>query len=345
VSPVVLEISAGTKTLMRHKVQGVEVVRLNPAGLGKLLRLSTIKKFAIHSIEKPVWTIIKPYVDKTPAFVWVHGFEARRWQELSFNFSEEDLKTLRPRLDKANADRMETMQAVFTHPNVQTIFVSHYMKAVAEGFAGVAAPQSHVIHNSINPRDFPYTPKTPDARKHILWVRTFAAKNYANDISRDVILGLSKKPYFKDLSFSIFGAGRYFDEITAPLRDFENVSINNHFLNRQELQDQHSRHGVKLVPSRWDSQGLTCGEAMHSGLVPLTSFVTGLTEFVDEDCAILAPRDGVKELIDGYDRLFKEPSFYKKLSENAAARSSKQCHPKVTLKREIKLLKKKLNTK
>lgn len=339
-SIVVVEVSAGTKTLLRHNVHGVDVVRINPAGLGKLLRLSKIKKFALHSVEKPVWTLVKPYIDKASAVVWVHGFEARRWEELAFNFSEEDLKTLRPRLENANRDRMETMREVFTHPNVQTVFVSDYMRSVAEDFAGVPAPQSHVIHNSICAADFPYKSKTAEDRKHILWVRTFAAKNYANDISRDVILGLSEKPYFKELSFSIFGAGRYFDEITAPLRDFENVKITNRFLNREEMRTQHSLHGVKLVPSRWDSQGLTCGEAMHSGLVPLTSFVTGLKEFVDEDCAILAPRDGVQDLIEGYDRLYRNPDTFLKLSANAGLRSARQCSPKVTLKREIDILKK-----
>ncbi len=338
-NPVVIEVANSTKVVKRHVVDRVDVLRINPAGLGKVMGLANIRKIAVHSVEKPVWSVIRSYLDKIPAIIWVHGFEARDWRELSFNFSEDDLKTLRPRLDQANKDRKETMGEVFTHPNVQVIFVSNYMKDVAEKFAAKQALRSHVIHNSVSSSDFPYRIKSAEARKHILWVRTFAAKNYANDISRDVILGLSQKPYFKDLSFSIYGAGRYFDEITKPLAGFDNVSITNKFLSRKELQSQHAAHGVKLVPTRWDSQGLTCGEAMHSGLVPLTSYVSGLREFVDKDCAILGNFDDAQSLIDGYDKLYNNPELYLRMSAAAADRSAKQCNQNHTLAKEIKLLK------
>ena len=336
---VVVEVSAATDEVKRHHVNTVDVLRMNISGMKKLLRLSNFKVMIAHSIEKPLWSVIKERADVCPLYVWVHGFEARDWKELSFNFTDKELTTLRPRLDQANHDRRATMNEVFSHPNTHVIFVSNYMRNIAEGFAGVPARHADVIHNSISAEDFPYVEKSPDMRKNILWVRTFAARNYANDISRDVILGLSKKPYFKDLTISIFGAGRFFNDITHSLAHFDNVKITNRFLSREDLRAEHAKHGVKLVPTRWDSQGLTCGEAMHSGLVPLTSHVTGLPEFIDDNCAISAGRDDSQSLIDGFDRMFHDPSLFKTMSKNAAKRSQSQCNPDKTLNVEMALLK------
>ena len=337
--PAVLEVSANKKVLERNTINGVDVVRINPAGLAKVLRLSKFKTIAVHSIEKQVWTALKPIAETTPVTVFVHGFEARDWKLLEFNFNKEQLKTLRPRLDNANAERRQTMSEVFKHKNVNVVFVSEYMKAIAEDFASVKATKSHVIHNSISHTDFPYRAKTAEDRKKVLWVRSFAAKNYSNDISRDVILGLSKKTYFKELKFTIFGNGALFEEITAPLRKFENVKIEQRFISPAELATLHATHGVMLVPTRWDSQGLTCGEAMSSGLVPLASGVAAINDFADDSCAILAPLNDASKLIEGYDSLYHNPKEYLKMSAAAAKRSQAQCGFKQTLSKEIILIK------
>ncbi|WP_018998492.1 glycosyltransferase family 4 protein [Hirschia maritima] len=339
----VIEVSNSRKELSSSIFGGVRVVRVNPAGLNKILRLSTFKILAAHSVEKPIWAELKIYADKKPIVIWVHGFEARNWKELAFNFSAKELETLEPRLELANKDRKQTMSEVFAHENVETIFVSNFMKNIAETFADQKAQSSHIIHNSINQDDFPYVPKLAKHRKKILWVRTFAAHNYSNDISRDVILELSKKPYFNELEFSIFGDGRFFDESVDPLRNFSNVRIERRFLSIEELREQHEKHGLMLVPSRWDSQGLTCGEAMSSGLVVLTNEVAGIPEFVDKKCGIVAPFEDVNTIVEGVDRLYNDDRKFLKMSKAAARRSAKQCGVHSTLDVEISLLSNKLD--
>lgn len=337
--PAVVEVTANRKVLDRDIVNGIDVIRINPAGLRKVLKLSKFKTIAIHSIEKPVWSTLKSLADTVPMTVFVHGFEARDWKLLEFNFDKTELKTLRPRLEKANADRRQTMSEVFKHKNIDVVFVSEFMRNIAEDFADAQATKSHIIHNSISKIDFPYKTKTAKDRKKILWVRSFAARNYSNDISRDVIIGLSQKPYFDDLQITIFGNGKFFDESTTPLQNFSNVKIEQRFVSPHELQILHAEHGVMLVPTRWDSQGLTCGEAMSSGLVPLTSRVAGLTNFTDDSCAILAPLNDASALISGFDRLYNNPKEYLKMSAAAAERSQKQCGTSKTLDKEIALLK------
>ena len=62
-------------------------------------------------------------------------------------------------------------------------------------------------------------------RLKILSIRTFASRKYANDISVNVILELSKYAGFKNMEFLICGDGELFEEITQPLRQFSNVEL------------------------------------------------------------------------------------------------------------------------
>lgn len=341
-NPCVVEVSVARKQLARDVVNGIDVVRINPAGLGKVLSLSTFELLIAHSVEKPVWSTMKHSVGELPIVVCVHGFEARDWRELSFNFSQDELANLRDRLNKANDDRRETMAEIFESDGVDVLFVSNFMKDVAERFAGRSAKSGHVIHNPISISDFPYVEKSAEHRKKVLWVRSFAAKNYSFDISADVILGLSKRPYFEDLTFSIYGDGRFFEEATEPLRDFPNVHIERRFLSVTELRAAHADHGLMLVPTRWDSQGLTSGEAMSSGLIPLTSSVAAIPEFADETCAILAPFEDSAQLINGVETLYNDPDLFLEMSRAAAQRAQLQCGLEATTDQEIALLRSRL---
>jgi glycosyltransferase involved in cell wall biosynthesis len=335
----VLEVSNNRSIVEYGKVNGIQVIRINPFGLQKILSLSMFKVLAIHSIEKPVWSTIKLFINQASILVFVHGFEARDWKLLKFNYSKNELKSLRSRLNQANTERRETMSEIFKNKNINVVFVSEFMKTVAQNFAKTKALNSHIIHNSISQKDFPYIVKSPEDRKKVLWVRSFSANNYSNDISRDVILQLSKKPYFSELKFSIYGNGRFFNECTDVLKKFDNIDINQKFINTEELRELHSQHGLMLVPTRWDSQGLTCGEAMSSGLVPLTTNTAAIPEFTDNSCAVLAPFDDVSELVKGFDYIFNNPNSYLKMSKKAAKRSQSQCGVSQTLNKEILLIK------
>ena len=342
-SVTVVEVNAGTRQLQSHDVNGIPVIRLNPAGLQKLLRQCDVKQIAAHQVEEPIWQALKKHTHQYPTTVWVHGFEARNWENLAFNFTESELKTLRPRLENANITRKRVMNEIFSDDNVHVVFVSKFMRAIAEDFAGTRSKISFVIPNLISEEDFPYVEKAPEDRKKILWVRTFAAKNYSNDISRKFIEDLSQKPFFEDLTISIFGDGKFFEQETESLRRFKNIKIEQRFLSPDELRTEHAKHGVMLVPSRWDSQGLTNGEAMSSGLVTLTNSVAAIPEFADESCAIMARVNDHKGLVDGFEKMIHDPNLFMKLSQRASERSQGQCGHDATLKREISLLKWQLN--
>jgi glycosyltransferase involved in cell wall biosynthesis len=335
----VLEVNPKRSDEQDHEVAEVRVLRCGLARATEFLaQTPPPKAIAVHQLERPLWDVIKPYRNKIPTTVWIHGFEARHWRELEDNFSYQELKTLQKTLDEVTEVRRETMREVLSDAAVKKIFVSAYMRSVTEKFTDTKATNTEVIHNPILESDFPYRPKSADDRYAILWVRSFGARNYSNDLSRDAIIELSKRDYFDKLKFSIYGDGKLFGESTDPLQGFENVSINRQFVPTEKLRALHGEHGIMLVPSRWDSQGLTCGEAMSSGLVPITNHVAALPEFVDDDCGFLCRPNDPVALANAIETCIKDPELYLDKSKAAAKRSQDQCGEEETLKKEIRLI-------
>ncbi|MDG1418227.1 MAG: glycosyltransferase family 4 protein [Maricaulis sp.] len=288
-----------------------------------------------HQVEQPIWQVLKT-ID-TPRIIWVHGFECRDWKELACNYSPAEAKKLSPLLNKINASRRETMSQVFESKQIKKVFVSNYMKTVGEKFVGGAAVDSHVIHNVIDERLFRYSPKSRADMFKILWVRSFSQKNYANDISQRVILELSKRDDFHKYSVSVFGDGPLFDSCTEKLRKFSNVTISRKFVDRKKMAKLHRCHGIMLVPTRWDSQGLTAGEAMASGLVVATNNVAAIPEFVSSQEAIVGNAGSHKDLADGIISLTSDFDRFTQMSRNASKRAHNACGLANTIDRELEL--------
>ena len=87
----------------------------------------------------------------------------------------------------------------------------------------------------------------------------------------------------------ICGEGELFEEVTQPLLQFSNVKLRRGFLSNEEYESIFDDYGIFLIPTRWDSHGVSRDEAMSAGLVPVTNSVSAIPEFVDENCAILGP--------------------------------------------------------
>src|SRR5699024_4539378 len=97
-----------------------------------------------------------------------------------------------------------------------------------------------------------------------------------------------------------------------------------------------SEHGVFLGPSRHDSQGVSLGEAMSSGLVPISNAIGGIPEFVGHgQTGMLAGRDDVDGMVAHYDRLYKEPKKFLKMSERASGAIRQQAGISTVTRKEI----------
>jgi glycosyltransferase involved in cell wall biosynthesis len=308
-------------SLRYHEFEGVDVVRGGKAILEGMLALHRHRTVLVHFLDEAMWTVLLPHLDELSVLVWVHGSEIQPWHRRTFDISSDaELATAKV----ASEARMKFWRSVLTtpHRNLKLVFVSKYFADEVQEDLGLRLPPEsyEIIHNLIDTELFTYQRKPVEQRKRILTIRPFASRKYANDLSVQAIVELSKKPFFNDLEFRVIGDGKLFDETVAPLRGFRNVIIEPRFMTQAEIAALHKDYGVFLSPTRMDAQGVSRDEAMSSGLVPITSNVAAIPEFVDEDCGFMAPLDDAAGLAAAIEILYHDPARFERMSAAAAAR-------------------------
>ncbi len=322
-----------------EQVDGISVWRTHPQQLARYLKKQFCRRIVLHHPEADNWTIVAHHAERTRPLVIFHGYEARPWRVLESSYSADEIAEFGDWLDARDDVRRKTAADVLSHNDVMPIFVSQTMKNMAESFSGITAPHNaQIIHNPILPSEFPYQRKSIDDRYKILWMRSFQSHNYANDLSRDVILALSKRRDFDRFKITICGDGKLWEQMTAPLAHFTNVERRRGFMTRPDVARLHREHGIMLVPARWESQGLTLGEAMASGLVPVTNSIAAVPEFISHEQGCLCPPEDVLALAKSIGYLVDNPETFLRLSQAAAQRSLQQCGPSQTVMREADLL-------
>lgn len=128
------------------------------------------------------------------------------------------------------------------------------------------------------------------------------------------------------------------EETITPLKKYSNVTLLNKFLQHNEISQYHKQNGILLVPTRMDTQGVSRDEAMSSGLVPITTNVAAIPEFVDNNCGIVVAPENPLALADAIEFLYKKPEKFLNLSLNANQRVRKQCGFEKTIVKELRLI-------
>ena len=168
-------------------------------------------------------------------------------------------------------------------------------------------------------------------------MRSAHAFNYGADIAAAVLRSLKDTIYWDKLQITIIGDGQHFSEFDE-LQKQPNVRVQRGFISQQEIADLHKEHGLFLVPSRFDTQGVSRDEAMSSGLVPITNPVTAIPEFVDDSCAIQFEESNIPGAIEKIVALFESPERFLAMSRNAAQRVRAQSGPSNTVTKEMEIL-------
>ncbi|WP_132986702.1 glycosyltransferase [Luteimonas terricola] len=301
--------------------EGVNVVAGQAEHLRMLVEDGAYRTILVHAMDPLMWEHVKPLLETRRVVVWIHGAEIQPWFRRLSNFGSDPAAQDMAR--RASGKRMAMWEDALRHPhpNLRVVFVSRYLAGQALCDLGIDLPegQVHVIPNFVDGDLFRHEPKDPGQRKRILSIRPFASHVYANDLTVEAIRLLSAEPFFDALEFTIVGDGPLFDQTVEPLRAYPNVRLEKRFLSQVEIAALHREHGVFLVPSRMDSQGVSRDEAMASGLVPVTSRVAAIPEFVDERCAFMAePEDGAG-LAAAIAKLWADPDLFQRMSAAAAA--------------------------
>jgi len=322
-----------------YEFQNVDVRLGYKEELDVVLRTGQYRTVLVHFLDEDMWEVLSQYLDKVRIIVWLHGAEVQPWYRRSFNYRTEEQKK---RAIERSERRMRFWKRVFSinTDNLHFVFVSRYLAKTVMEDVGVVLPEGRfsIIHNFIDTELFSYQEKPVEQRKKILTIRPFASATYANDQTVAAILELVREPFFPDLEFRIIGDGPLFDETVAPLRKYPNVILEKRFLQQDEIAALHKEYGIFLCPTRMDTQGVSRDEAMSSGLVPITTRVAAVPEFVDEECGILAEPEDFRGLAEGIRRLYYDPDLFRRLSRAAAERVRRQRGFSNTLLAEIELI-------
>jgi glycosyltransferase involved in cell wall biosynthesis len=293
----------------------------------------------VHFLDPAMWEVLRDVLDHTQITVWVHGSEVQPWYRRDFNYRDEAERDQAKVLSEV---RMAFWRDVLAspHPNLHLVFVSQYFAEEVMEDVGIRLrpDQYSVIHNFIDTDLFAFHPKPADQRFRVLSIRPYASRKYANDLSVEAVLQLSRQPAFERFEFRFIGDGPLFDETLAPIAHLPNVVIERRFLSQGEIAQLHREYGVFLCPTRMDSQGVSRDEAMSSGLVPVTNAVTAIPEFVDTSCGILAPGEDARAMADGIQALASDPALFLRMAAAAAGRARAQCGYAATIRRERRLI-------
>ncbi|MGV2874588.1 glycosyltransferase family 4 protein [Macrococcus capreoli] len=317
-------IVMSTKVVFDETYDGVTIKYFDEYQIADYVNNNSVDRILIHFVNKKIYTALQMIKNPPKLIIWFHGFEAEPWYARYYNFLI-NKQTFLKQMERKEGYYEETKKMLIDlinnkHLNTEFIYVSESFKSkYVDPYLGIQPNHFHIISNPIDPDIFKYHEKTPEDRYKICNIRPYTAPNYANDITRDVIIGLSKKRYFNKLSFHLYGDGPLFDEITKPLKKFNNVYLTKGFVHQKDIVDIHQNNGIYLGPSRHDSQGVSLCEAMSSGLVPVSNDIGAIAEFVEDGInGLLAKRDDVKGMIEAIDYLIQHPDDYINMSKNAS---------------------------
>ena len=332
-----------------YEFDGVRVTVGNEGALELHVASNDFDGYLIHFAEPQRIRPLQKLNVKKPVIVWVHGFEAEAWYRRWFNFinTSEDIKAALEKKETYYLKQNAFFHDLMTQEELNVSFVNvskWFQKYVVEPDNGAEFRISTVIPNLVDEEVFPYREKEDKKRFNILSIRPFASLKYANDQTVGAILELSKRPYFKALSFTICGSGPMFDQTVEPLRQFDNVKLENRFFTQEEIRDLHAEHGIFLSPTRFDSQGVSMCEASSSGLVTISSEVAAVPEFIEHRVSgLLAQPESINDLADLIEELYFDAELFQRLSKQGSLAMLEKCGRKATIGAEVDYIRLQLN--
>lgn len=330
-----------------REFENIDVASGDADLLRNTLKTGRYKHVLVHILDTNMWNVLKDFLDTIQVTVWAHGSEIQLWPRRAYEFSDLTNEEI-ARKKKLSNNRKSFWKTVLGHPsqNLQFVFVSNWLKDSTATDLGIDLSDSRfkVIPNFIDGTIFSYKEKSPRDRMRLLSIRPYANRTYANDLTVKAIEHLADKPYFKELSIELCGEGDLYEKTTAPLAHLENVTLTNKFLTHTEIARKHKDFGILITPSRMDTQGVSRDEAMSSGLVPVTTDVAAIPEFLSESEGCICPAEDAEALAKAIESLILDPGTFLAKSAAAHQRVKRSLGLQQTILKELELFGQKTNS-
>lgn len=326
-----------TGELREYTFENVHVWDGNADEIAGLLKKQKPRKVLMHFANKMHLNVIEKACQDVPKIVWCHGADVYpAYQRMCNTTNYRRLAAF----CMAQIEQTSAIDQLLSSKNTIFVPVSERLKQDIEEAYGVemTPERCRVIHNYIDCDRYVYKPKEAEQRFKIACVKSYSSAIYAGDLCAQVVHELAKRPCFDKLEFTFLGKGELFYPSLASLAKYKNVHCQRVFLDAEQLAQLYHANGILLMPTRHDTQGVSRDEAMACGMVPVSSRIAAVPEFVDETSGILAGPEDVKAMADAIEALVNDPERFMALSAGAAAQVRRLSGFKQTLQREIDLI-------
>ena len=326
----------------KYIYQDVDVTTGNFFFLRCLLQKKKYKKILIHFFDNNYANVLESVdLSNTMLYFFLHGAETLYWDypKYASHYFSEPLE-INDSMRKEFAIKDFYIKKYNEMPNCKWIFVTNWTKERCEELLNIKFNNYDIIPCLVNTDLFKFDDKDESLRKKIFVIRKFDDLNsYSLDIVVRIILELSRRDFFKDLEFDIYGSGSLHDLILEPIKDLENVHIHNKFLTHEEIRKVHETHGIALFPTRFDSQAVSSCEAAASGCAVITSDIPGVRQFMPDNLGIMCDVENYVEYADVVEKMYNDSAYFKKVAKMESESVSSKFGFDNTIKKEIEMYK------
>ena len=326
----------------KYIYQDVVVTAGNFFFLRCLLQKKKYKKILIHFFDNNYANVLESVdLSNTMLYFFLHGAETLYWDypKYASHYFSEPLE-INDSMRKEFAIKDFYIKKYNEMPNCKWIFVTNWTKERCEELLNFKFNNYDIIPCLVNTDLFKFDDKDESLRKKIFVIRKFDDLNsYSLDIVVRIILELSRRDFFKDLEFDIYGSGSLHDLILEPIKDLENVHIHNKFLTHEEIRKVHETHGIALFPTRFDSQAVSSCEAAASGCAVITSDIPGVRQFMPDNLGIMCDVENYVEYADVVEKMYNDSTYFKKVAKMESESVSSKFGFDNTIKKEIEMYK------
>lgn len=340
-----IAIVSSDNTTQFYEYEGVNVAGITYMQLRELLQRKKYKRIIIHYFKDEYNQILSATdLSYTKVYIFAHGGDLiyRDLNYLSTPYFK-NIPHITNEQEIQYQKKDEIIKKYNNNPNVKFIFGTQWAKDRSEKTNNINYNNYDIIPNVINENIFVYKKKNSELRKRIVIIRKFDnIKTYGIDTSVRVIMELSKKSFFKELQFDIYGDGEYHEELLQPIKHFDNVNIYKRFLNHNEISKVHQENGIALFTTRYETQGISALEAALSGLVVLTSNITAVPEVFSDNIDCLFEPENYKDFAKKITEIYENPTLFTNLSEKMHDEALKKYNLKNTINKELTLFRKEL---
>lgn len=326
----------------KYIYQDVDVTTGNFFFLRCLLQKKKYKKILIHFFDNNYANVLESVdLSNTMLYFFLHGAETLYWDypKYASHYFSEPLE-INDSMRKEFAIKDFYIKKYNEMPNCKWIFVTNWTKERCEELLNIKFNNYDIIPCLVNTDLFKFDDKDESLRKKIFVIRKFDDLNsYSLDIVVRIILELSRRDFFKDLEFDIYGSGSLHDLILEPIKDLENVHIHNKFLTHEEIRKVHETHGIALFPTRFDSQAVSSCEAAASGCAVITSDIPGVRQFMPDNLGIMCDVENYVEYADVVEKMYNDSTYFKKVAKIESESVSSKFGFDNTIKKEIEMYK------